>query len=55
MAQSRPSAAGGFPIAIGSLVGTVVGYRYDQATLGFLAGLCVGIAVAVAIWLLDRK
>jgi hypothetical protein len=54
MVQSRPSAAGGFPIAIGSLVGTVVGYHYDQATLGFLGGLALGIVVAILVWLLDR-
>lgn len=55
MADPRPSpAAGGFPIALGALGGTTVGVALRQPTIGFLAGLALGIAVAVVIWLRDR-
>jgi predicted benzoate:H+ symporter BenE len=50
---SSPS-AGGFPIAIGALGGTIVGLIVRQPTIGFLAGLALGCAIAVAIWLRGR-
>lgn len=43
-------AAGGFPIAIGAIGGAVLGVVAQEPTIGFLAGLAAGIAVAVAIW-----
>jgi uncharacterized membrane protein (UPF0136 family) len=55
MAQSRPSAAGGFLIAVASIVGTLVGYHYDQATPGFLIGFGTGVVLSIAVWLLDRR
>ncbi|WP_200932368.1 hypothetical protein [Sphingomonas sp. Leaf412] len=50
----RPTAAGGFPIAAGALLGTVAGLFAGQPSIGFLAGLAVGVAIAIAIWLRDR-
>lgn len=47
--------AGGFPIAVGSIGGTAVGVALRQPTLGFLAGLALGIAIALAVWLRDRR
>lgn len=47
--------AGGFPIAAGALIGTVAGLIARQPTIGFLAGLAGGAAIAVAIWLIDRR
>lgn len=52
---TRSSAAGGFFIAMGALVGTGVGIALRQPSIGFLAGVAVGIAVAVGIWLIDRR
>lgn len=52
---NRPSAAGGFFIAAGALGGTVVGIALRQPSLGFLGGLALGAAVALAVWLIDRR
>ncbi len=47
--------AGGALIAIAILVGAVVGIAYRQASLGVVAGLAVGIALALLIWLADKR
>jgi hypothetical protein len=52
--STRSPSAGGFPIAIGVIGGTIIGLATGQPTIGFLAGLGLGIAVAVAIWLRGR-
>ena len=54
MSRSRPSAAGGFPIAAGAVIGVVAGYIGRQPVAGLLIGVAIGAALAVAIWLLDR-
>ena len=46
--------AGGFPIAIVALGGTVVGLIARQPTIGFLTGLALGCAIALAIWWRER-
>lgn len=50
-----PSAAGGFLVAIGMLVGVGVGFAIGQATPGFLVGTGVGVAAALLVWLKDRR
>ena len=52
--SDRPTAAGGFPIAAGALLGTIGGLVAGQPTIGFLAGLATGVGIAVLIWLRDR-
>ena len=47
----RPSGAGGAFIALGAIGGAAVGFLFGEATPGFLTGLALGIALAVAIWL----
>lgn len=49
------SQAGGFLICIGALLGAAVGFIFGQATPGFLIGAGSGIALAVAVWLVDRR
>jgi hypothetical protein len=46
--------AGGFLLAVSLLVGTVLGAGRGQASIGFVAGLGVGLALLVAVWLIDR-
>jgi hypothetical protein len=48
--------AGGFFIAIGAILG-VFGGRYwgGQTTIGLLAGLATGGAIALIIWLRGRR
>lgn len=52
---SNPAVGGGAPIALAVLLGTIIGALLGQPTIGFLAGLAIGIAAAVAIWRLDRR
>lgn len=53
MRRSSP-VAGGFPIAVGALLGTVAGLVLRQPSIGFLAGLALGCVVALVVWLRDR-
>lgn len=55
MADTPPSAAGGILIALCSIGGTAIGLMQGQVTIGFLAGLAIGAAGAVAVWLRDRQ
>jgi hypothetical protein len=47
--------AGGFLIALGMLLGAVIGTVYRQPSIGFLAGLGIGILLSLLIWWLDRR
>ncbi|WP_176472927.1 hypothetical protein [Sphingomonas lenta] len=55
MARSRPSAAGGSLIALGSLGGFIVGYIQREPVAGLVIGFAAGTALAVAIWLRTRR
>lgn len=50
MPAHRPATAGGAPIALGAIGGAAIGFIQHQATLWFLAGLTLGIIVALLIW-----
>jgi uncharacterized protein YqgC (DUF456 family) len=52
---SHSPAGGGFLIALGAVLGAIIGLFLQQPTAGFLIGSGGGIAIAVAIWLLDRR
>lgn len=55
---NRPSPApmsGGFLIAIALIVGVVAGMIKGEASFGFLVGLGVGVALALAVWALDKR
>lgn len=47
--------AGGALIAIAILVGAVVGIAWRQPVLGLVAGLAAGIALALLVWLMDKR
>lgn len=47
--------AGGAAIALLALAGVGIGNHYGQASIGLLAGLAIGTAIALALWLLDRR
>jgi hypothetical protein len=53
--NSQPRLAGGIFIAIGLLAGAIAGVALDQPSAGMVIGMGVGAAIAVAVWLLDRK
>lgn len=47
--------AGGSLLALSMVAGVVVGTLYGQPSIGFLAGLGVGILLFILIWLMDRR
>jgi hypothetical protein len=51
----RPASGGGFLLAAALILGTFVGLVLGQPSLGFLAGLAIGVLIAVAIWLRGRR
>lgn len=52
----RNAAAGGIAIAVGALGGALIGATvFRQPTIGFLVGIAAGIAIALAVWLIDRR
>ena len=51
---SRTPMAGGFLLAISLLAGAIIGAGRGQASIGFVAGLAVGLVLLVAVWLIDR-
>ncbi|MGZ8362143.1 MAG: hypothetical protein ACXWUX_16625 [Allosphingosinicella sp.] len=50
-----PRRAGGALLAAGILGGVVIGSLLGQPSIGFLAGLGVGLAALALIWAGDRK
>lgn len=53
--SSKPAPiAGGALLALSLVVGTVVGVRQGQPSIGFLAGLGIGIALLIIVALIDR-
>lgn len=52
----RPSsAAGGSLLALAIVAGAVIGVAAGQPTIGALAGLGVGVALVLLIWLVGRR
>lgn len=55
VSRRRGSAAGGSLLALSIVVGVVIGAAYRQASIGFLAGLGVGVLLLGLVWLADRR
>jgi hypothetical protein len=53
--SKRPPRAGGAAIALLAIGGVVIGNHFGQASIGLLAGFGSGVAIALALWLLDRR
>jgi hypothetical protein len=53
--RSTTSLAGGFPIALGLVIGGALGVTQGHAWRWLLIGTAIGTAVALAIWLIDRR
>lgn len=53
--NNPPRLAGGIFIALGLLLGAIAGVALDQPSAGMIAGMGIGAAIAVAVWLFDRK
>ena len=52
--KHRPR-SGGFVLAVSILAGAVGGILAGEPSLGFLAGLGVGLLLLLLIWLKDRS
>ena len=52
----KPSSAsaGGVFIALGLMIGAVIGIRSGQASLGMVIGIGAGLAAALLVWLIRR-
>lgn len=55
MAEPRTPRAGGALLALSILAGATVGVIKGQASIGFLVGLGVGLALLALVWLLDKR
>jgi uncharacterized protein YcfJ len=58
MEQENPkqnALGGGIFIAIGLLGGGIIGVFMGEPSIGMVAGLATGIAVAGLVWIIDRK
>ena len=53
--NSPPRLAGGIFIALGLLIGAIIGVAMDQPSAGAVIGMAIGTVIAVAIWVMDRK
>jgi len=53
--NSPPRVAGGIFIALGLLIGAIIGVAMDQPSAGAVIGMAIGTVIAVAIWVMDRK
>lgn len=53
--NSPPRLAGGIFIALGLLGGAIIGVPMGQTSAGMIIGLGAGSAIAVLVWLFDRK
>ena len=47
--------AGGALLAVSILIGAVAGAYMRQPSIGFVAGLGVGLFLLIAVWLIDRR
>lgn len=52
--SSTAPMAGGFFIAILTIVGAVIGGLKGQPTIGLLSGFAAGLVIAIALWVYDR-
>jgi hypothetical protein len=49
-APKKERLGGGAPLALLTIAGTILGGLLGQASIGFLAGLGLGIVIAILLW-----
>jgi hypothetical protein len=54
-APKPPRLGGGCLIAAGLLLGPIVGLMFGQTSLGLVIGFGIGVALAIALTLYDRR
>lgn len=50
-----PQRGGGILIALGLILGAGIGAAFGQPSQGLIIGLGVGVVLAIALWLADRR
>jgi hypothetical protein len=55
MTNRRSPAAGGIFLFLGPVIGAGYGVEAGQPVVWMLVGFSVGVAIALAIWLVDRR
>lgn len=55
MRDRRNPVSGGFFVGLGMLIGGLWGVNQSQAILGLAVGIGVGSAIALVVWLIDRR
>jgi hypothetical protein len=53
--RTKFTQAGGSILAISIIAGSVAGVMVGQSSIGFLVGTAIGIAVAIVVWLSNRR
>ena len=53
--SAQPARSAGIALAILPIVGAFVGGLYGQPSIGLLAGVAIGAALALIVWLVDRR
>jgi len=51
----RSSRAGGSILALAILIGVVAGSLLGEPSIGFLAGIAIGLGAVGLLWLADRR
>lgn len=51
----QPRFGGGILIALSTLIGAVAGVALGQPSIGMLAGIAAGAALALLLWVRDRR
>jgi uncharacterized membrane protein (UPF0136 family) len=52
---SRFTRSGGCLLALALIGGVIAGALVHESSIGFLAGLAVGLLLLTLVWLLDRR
>jgi len=55
MTRRRSPAAGGIFLFLGPVIGAIYGVEVGEPIIWMLAGFAIGVAIALAIWLIDRR
>lgn len=53
--RTRSTHAGGCLLSAAILIGTIWGILGGQMMGGILAGTAIGLAIAILVWLIDRR
>ena len=54
MPTPSPHAAGA-PLVLAIFTGVLIGAWFHQPSAGLVAGLAIGLVIAIAVWLVDRR